>query len=1055
MNKPKFIALDFDPPEQFADMQTYDGVRLLKSVSKSAKGGKALIVLDHMPTEDLRSGKIFTSTEGELFLNQMQYLEDTFPVKTTLDDWSFLVISYNMFKTYDKGEQFKEDADAAFAERMREIIVSYKPDYVLTFGKAPFKALNNEKIQFSKDHYEHWYGVEIPTKVKYDGKKHSFIHLPNVSYHTVLNPMHIAGSSYTLGYMARWMLPWLNKGMRYKIDEVTCGKKRNWDLVYVTKVKQLEKILKRMKRAKKVAVDTETENLNRIKNKILTVQLSCDGQKAYVIPIYHRDSPFTPKELRRVSEMLKDYFEDNSNKYQIYTNAKFDLNVMRSNFGIRSYAANVWDIQAGEFANDENAKSLLNVTGAGYYNLANLTMQYGCQVYHEVSFGKEMRATIADVDLDENVQEYAGLDVIVPFRIAEKQMLRANDIKYAKYESMVSEQISDQIHAFSILETTGAGADIDYLFKLNLPNSPINEEIRNVEREFMNSPEVKAANKLICQDDNVPKMGLMGKVEVTKFDMSKSEHKQILFFDVMKLKPLKEGEQLRENGKKTGKLDKDFQAAYADIPLVALYSKLGKAYKLKNAYVNSLLKLWGESEDFKHDRSIRPTYGYLGVVTGRTSASDPNLQQVPSRSEMGKLIKRILIARRNRLLIKVDYSAHEVRGWSIISGDQGVADVFEQGRKLRHRFRTVPDPWIEHRVEAEGDVHKINAAYFFGIPNVMDVTKSVRNAVKTVIFGLIYQQGDKGLAKSTGRDVKEIAEIKGKFLTRFPVGLKWFDKIKKFAHENFFVESPVGRRRHLWGLMLPESHREANMVHAACDRRAVNSPVQGFGSDLMMSAIRILDRMKFEYWKANGEYPDFDMNVSVHDSLTVDCDYKWIFLALDMIERAMTSAVVEVVQKRHEGFEFTSVPEIDFEIGASEKDVQGWNFSYMQLHKLIKDGLIVKRDELGEKDLDVDATTDSIMHDQYHLMSEWMKKQLWANDIKIRSMDKVNPLTNKDKKNVKEWLAELPKNIKTFEKYKAEEAAKKAAAAAGEGAPKKIKISKSLLKNALKGIAKK
>lgn len=1052
--KTKHIALDYDPPEQFADVQSYDGVRILKGISSNAKGGKALLVLDHMPTEDLRNGKIFSDTEGEVFLNQIQYLEDVFPTKTTLDDWNFLVISFNMFKTYDKSEQYKEDAQAAFAERVKEIIVDYKPDYVLTFGKAPFSALNNDKVQFSKGHFEHWYGVEIPTKVKAGGKKHSFIHLPNVSYHTVLNPASIAGSSYTLGYMARWMLPWLNKGMKYKIDEVTCGKNRNWNLVYVTKVKQLEKILKRMKRAKRVAVDTETENLNRIKNKILTVQLSDDGKTAYVIPVYHRDSPFSPKELRKVKELFRDYFEENDNKYQIYTNAKFDLNVMRSNFGIRSYASNVWDIQAGEFAFDENAKSLINVTGNGYYNLANLTMQYGCQVYHEVSFGKEMRATIADVDLDENVQEYAGLDVIVPFRVCEQQRRRSRDIKYDKYQSMVSEQISDQIHAFSILETTGAGADIDYLFKLNLPNSPINEEIRNVEREFMNSPEVKAANKVICRDDNVPKMGLMGRVEVTKFDMSKAEHKQILFFDVMKLKPLKEGEQIRENGKKAGKLDKDFQAAYADVPLVALYSKLGKAYKLKNAYVNSLLKLWGESEDFKHDRSIRPTYGYLGVVTGRTSASDPNLQQVPSRSEMGKLIKRILISRKNRLLIKVDYSAHEVRGWSIISGDQGVADVFEQGRTLRHRFRTVPDPWIAHRVEAEGDVHKINAAYFFGIPNVMDVTKSVRNAVKTVIFGLIYQQGDKGLAKSTGREVDEIVEIKGKFLKRFPVGLKWFEKIKRFAHENFFVESPVGRRRHLWGFMLPQSHREANMVHAACDRRAVNSPVQGFGSDLMMSAIRILDRMKYQYWKTHGDYPDFDMNVSVHDSLTVDCDYKWIFLALDMIERAMTSAVVEVVQKRHPGFEFTSVPEIDFEIGATEKDVGGWDFSYSSLEKLLRAGLEVKKNELNEPDLDIDKTLDHILQDQYHLMSDWMKKQLWANDIKIRSMDKINPLSNKDKKNVEEWRSELPANTKKFAEYEAEQKAAKAAAAGGD-IKKKIKISKSMLKSALKGITKK
>lgn len=1047
--KTKHLALEFDLPKSFSDVQSYDFVRVLKGTSKTNKGGKVLFVVDHMPSEDLENGKMFSGTTGEVFLNQIQYLEDTFPLKTTIDDWNFLVVSYNMFKTYEKSEQYKADADEVFANRIRELIVDYKPDYVLTFGNQPFRALNREKIDMSNGYYHNWFGVTIPTKLKTKKGNHTFVHVPNVSYNNVLNPRNIKGTSYTLGYMARWMLPLFQQGMPYKIPKVTCGKKRNWKLVYLTKVNDVLKLLRKMKKAKKVAVDTETENLNRIKNKLQTVQLSSDGKTAYVIPIYHRDSPFSPKELRQIEVGMRDFFEENENRYQIYVNAKFDLNVLRSNFGIRSYCADVWDIQAGEFANDENAKNLMALTGYGYYGLANLAMQYGTTVYYDVAFGKEQRATIADVDLDESVQEYAGLDVIVPFLIQQQQVKRAKDIKYKKYRSMVSEQISDQIHAFSIMETTGAMADIDYLFKLNLPNSPINEELRNVEREFMDSPEVKRANTQICIGDDVPKQGLMGKVSVNKFDLSKNEHKQILFFDVLKLKPIKEGEKKRENGKATGKLDKDFQEAYKDVPLVALYNKLGKAQKLKNAYVNSLLRLWGESEDFKHDRSIRPSYSYLGVVTGRTSASDPNLQQVPSRSEMGKLIKRILIARPGRMLIKVDYSAHEVRGWSIISGDKEVAEVFEVGRRLRHRYRTVPDPWVHHLVDIEGDVHKINASYFFGVP-IMEVTKPIRNAVKTVIFGLIYQQGDKGLAKSTGREVEEIADIKSKFLKRFPVGLKWFEAIKRFAHENYFVESPVGRRRHLWGYLVPKSHRESDPVHAACDRRAVNSPVQGFGSDLMMSAIRILDRMKYEYWKANGEYPDFLLNVSVHDSLTVDCAYKWFFLALDMIERAMTSAVVQVVQERH-GFEFTSVPEIDFEIGASEKDVDGWDFSYASLSKILRKGLEQKRDEMGEKDLDVDATLDSMLQDQYHLMSDWMKKQLWANDIKIRSRDKVNPLTNADRKNIETWQDELPANIKKHADFKAEEAAKKAQAAGVDKSKKKVLISRKALKKAVAG----
>ena len=360
----------------------------------------------------------------------------------------------------------------------------------------------------------------------------------------------------------------------------------------------------------------------------------------------------------------------------------------------------------------------------------------------------------------------------------------------------------------------------------------------------------------------------------------------------------------------------------------------------------------------------------------------------------------------------VSNCAHEVRGWSIISGDQGVADVFEQGAKLRRRFKLVPDSWIHHLIDVEGDVHKINASYFFGLP-ISEITKDIRNAVKTVIFGLIYQQGDEGLAKSTKRDVKDIVKIKSQFLDRFPVGYKWFDKAKKFAKKHLFVESPVGRRRNLWGYLLPRDYQGAFQVHNACDRRAVNSPVQGFGSDLMMSAIRLFDQMKFAYYKEHGVYPDMKLNVSVHDSLTIDCAYEWFWLAVDFIERAMTSAVVARVQSRHKGFEFTSTPEIDMEIGATERDVISWDRSFEALKDILEKSLKTKRDELGDK-IDIAAVKHQMLEGQYNIMPEWMKKQLWANDIKIETMDKINPLSDSEKRLAEKWRAELKPNLKKW-----------------------------------------
>lgn len=379
--------------------------------------------------------------------------------------------------------------------------------------------------------------------------------------------------------------------------------------------------------------------------------------------------------------------------------------------------------------------------------------------------------------------------------------------------------------------------------------------------------------------------------------------------------------------------------------------------------------------------------------------------------------------------------------WSIISGDKEVAEVFEQGKRHRDRFRLVPDKWINHLIGIEGDVHKINAAYFFGV-DIMAVTKTIRDAVKAVIFGLIYQQGDAGLAASTGRTEKEIVKIKDQFLGRFPVGYKWFDVAKKYAKKHFFIESPLGRRRHLWGYLIPSSSSLARSVHKRCERQSVNSPVQGLGSDFMMAAIRILDRKKYEYFQANGVYPDFKLNVSVHDSLTIDTPYEWVMLALKLIQEAMTEAAVEEFEKRH-NMECTSVPEIDFEIGVSEKDVKGWDFSFQNLEELVRYALNQRKTELNDTKLDVDKVLDTIIQDQYEDMPEWLQKQLWANNISIRSMPKLNPLTKKEKILVKQYHAEKPDNDARYKSWLKSEGIKEVKSKSS------IRISKSMLKKAM------
>lgn len=1050
--KPK-LTLRKALKSRLADGHLYD-VKSVRYKNPAAKK-RILFVLDHLPTEDLESRKILSGATGEKFFLLCKLAHQYYGSKFSETEFDWVATGFNQFKTY--GKQYSdmlEESNKDFGRQLKQTIATYKPDIVVTFGQDPFTTLCPQSYAKSKQNFVNHLGTAIESEVavRLDGKlvEHEFVVVPSLSFNTVFSTK-TKENYYLSGYVARNLVTAFDGGkQRYKIDPV--HKTVNGKFIplykthYVTKLKDVEACLKKMAKAEYVSVDTETEDLSKVLNKVQTVQLCCDAKDTYVIPIYHFDTPFTKRELEKIKVMIRDFFEHkNKNKLHITTNGKFDLNVMRNNFDIRHYKTDIWDIAAGEFILDENMKVLATATGKGYFNLGNLAMQYGCSAFLDNPFGKENRAHIAQTSLGKDVLQYCSLDVVVPWLIFHRQLQRAKDIGYDKYYRTVSTIVGDQIHAFSILESTGALCDVDYLFYLKTKDSPVNQIIKEREQNILNSDAVRQANKILAKQRGAPKRGLFGAIELNNFDLSKEEHKQILFFDVCNLKPVNFSTKKKRKGTDQWQpqIDKQFQAAHAEVKIVKNFTDLQKAQKLRNSYVNSFIKLFATDKDFKYTRRLRPNYSYQAVVTGRTSASNPNLQQIPSRDPLGYHIKRLLICQPETLLIKVDYSAHEVRGWSIISGDKEVADVFQVGADLRNRYKLVPDPWIAHRIEIEGDVHRINASYFFGLP-IHAVDKKIRNAVKTVIFGLIYQQGDEGLSKSTGQTVEKIKELKEKFLERFPVGYTWFDLCKKDAQRDLFVESPVGRRRTLWPLMFKKlvdnadyksRDRHLNSIVNRCLRQAVNSPVQGFGSDLMMIAIRLIDKYKFDHYLKTGEYPLMNLNVSVHDSLTVEVGYKWFWLACKFIEKAMTIGAKTEVEDRFD-YEFTSAPEMDFDVGANERDVKGWNFSFNSMEELVRKGLEFQRDELRYK-VNVDRVTDQIMQDQYDDMPIWMQKQLWANGIKIRSMPKKNPLTEAEIKLANKYKREIDENKRMLKEALDEIEASKKKAAALESSRKK------------------
>jgi len=953
------------------DITGFDQVELAKHVTKKARG-KILFVFDYMPGEAMRKNRILDGATGDLLSNLMWAAEEYYKAPNKLDDYNWLCMSYHSFKTVGGAPAFIELAQQEFKKRLEYVIATYKPDTVVTFGPDPTKAISGEFIsQHSSERgvmWQHFYGVPIKAKATYKDVTHKFNHVSTLSLRSLQKSDDTMAAA---GYVARNLTTALNDGkLMYKIPKL------DYKIEMVDTIKKFDKMLKVITNAEVVAIDTEARSLKRRKNYTVTWQFATDKGKAYILPFLHKDTPFLPKEIAYIKEKLRDYFEHKSkNKYNLYANAAFDLIAARRDLGVRYFKCKLWCIISAEFAKDENHKAIQGISGRNYYSLLNITMQYGCRAYYESDFGKEQRAFIADMDLDGPVLTYMALDVIVLIHIQRLQLKQAKAIGYKKYESVVSEQLSDQIHTLSNLEFNGSYVDIDWLFKLKSKDSHIVREKNRVLKALYESEGVQKANKLLAKRSGVPTMGLFGRTKTKLFKINKEEHKQLLFFEVLKLKPL------TLNKKGLGKIDKEFQKKYEDVPEIKLFTELTKIEKLYNAYVKSFIKKWGEDEDFRYDRCMRPRFGYLDVVTGRTSARDPTLQTIPSRSEMGKLIKRLFISPEGRIIIKVDYSAHEVRCWSLISGDKDVADAFRVGLKLREKFKRKPTLELAKEIDFKGDVHKINAAYFFRKP-IEAVDKVMRQSVKQVIFGLIYQQGAKGTAKSINATVEMVEELTEQFFKRFPVGAKWFDKAKAHARKHLFVESPVGRRRNLWGLITPNSHEDAGNITSRSERQSVNSPVQGMGSDFMMTGARCIERRRFEHFQKTGHYPDFIQANSVHDSLEFSCAYEDFWLAIGMIEQGLTHDVEKEMIARH-GFNFDIQLEIDFEFGYSLDKCEGWNYALQgdfktkdkeSLDDLLKSTLKGQKEVLGY-DIDPKKVYKTIMGRMKEDAPEWVLKQ--------------------------------------------------------------------------------
>ncbi|HSW78584.1 MAG TPA: DNA polymerase I [Candidatus Babeliales bacterium] len=262
-------------------------------------------------------------------------------------------------------------------------------------------------------------------------------------------------------------------------------------------------------------------------------------------------------------------------------------------------------------------------------------------------------------------------------------------------------------------------------------------------------------------------------------------------------------------------------------PIINLITQYREVTKLKNTYVDTL------PEQVDKNSRLHTTFNITIAPTGRLSSADPNLQNIPVKTELGKNIRRAFVAGGGNSFVSADYSQFELRLAAALSGDKGMIEAFNK----------------------DADIHNETAAVLYGI-DPKDVTKAQRSSVKAVNFGIMYGLGPHALSQSTSMNFAEARDFITKYFEIRPKLKEYIEKTKKLATEQGYVETLLGRRR-----PTPDVHSPNFQVREAALRAAVNMPLQGSAADIMKIAMIQV---------ANKLDSDCKMLLQIHDSILLE-----------------------------------------------------------------------------------------------------------------------------------------------------------------------------------------
>lgn len=583
-----------------------------------------------------------------------------------------------------------------------------------------------------------------------------------------------------------------------------------YEMVLTTE--QLDAWVQRLADAELISFDTETDALDAMRANLVGISLAVEPGRAAYIPVGH-DYPGAPAQLPReqVLAALRPALEDPSKK-KLGQHGKYDLHVLRRH-----------GVNLQGYHDDTMLESFVLNSTATRHDMDSLAMRYlGYTTikFEEVAGKGAKQISFSQVGLDEACR-YAAEDADVTLRLhhALQPQLQATP----SLDSVYRDIEMPLVPVLTRIEANGVHIDM--------------AELRRQSQDL--------GSRMLAAQQKATE--LAGRT----FNLDSPKQLQAVLFDELQLPALVKTPKGQPS---TNEEALEAIAEQHELPRVILeYRGLAK---LRSTYTDKLPEMINQDTGRVHT-----SYHQSGAATGRLSSSDPNLQNIPIRTEDGRRIRRAFVAPPGRKILACDYSQIELRIMAHLSEDPGLVRAFEQGV----------------------DVHRATAAEVFS-RSLEEVTSNERRAAKAINFGLMYGMSAFGLARNLGIDRGQAQDYVALYFSRYPGVRDFMERMRQQARDQGYVETLFGRR-----LYLNDINARNQGLRAGAERAAINAPMQGTAADIIKRAM-----VKVDSWLQDHS-DQAKMILQVHDELVFETESSFLdTLRLKVVELMSSAAELRV-----------------------------------------------------------------------------------------------------------------------------------------------------------------